>query len=393
MRFENEGQPLLELGCIPKVTIPTWARIIQPHYPIRLDQSYSKVNQRFPASEGSQSLSEDQNAIKLGRVIKPEIVIGIKALQCIFASQLSGDTDWIIPFTVVKFDEKLVFFIDEPLMQCSAFTILEKNRLFAEAATKEFLLKSDWNYVPQEGFHQTTTKTEDGNGNETQETEKKIVVTSPPARESLSAQDELFTNDDVEMEDLETFGQGARVDGGNDTDSEEERGLLIATESDDEEEEPVVPKRGRPKRSKQIEPISPPPTLKKTRTTRSSPTPYENPIENMSQSSTSSHEFSSPKQRNSKRVKSQRGPVTKINPDTLELVEEEVASCDEILAQEVSNIKEKPSVKEMPSLNLSVNSTPDRISQSNENIQIKTPPEQVEITPNPFLYPMAIQQR
>ena len=27
---------------------------------------------------------------------------------------------------------------------------------------------------------------------------------------------------------------GARVDGGNDTDSEEERGLLIATESDDE---------------------------------------------------------------------------------------------------------------------------------------------------------------
>ena len=50
MRFENDGQPLLELGCIPKVTIPTWARIIQPHYPIRLDQSYSKVNQRFPGN-------------------------------------------------------------------------------------------------------------------------------------------------------------------------------------------------------------------------------------------------------------------------------------------------------------------------------------------------------
>ena len=81
-----------------------------------------------------------------------------------------------------------------------------------------------------------------------------------------------------------------------------------------------------------------------------------------------------------------------INPDTLELVEEEVASCDEILAQEVSNIKEKPSVKEMPSLNLSVNSTPERISQSNENLQIKTPPEQVGTTPNPSLYPLAIQQ-
>ena len=82
-----------------------------------------------------------------------------------------------------------------------------------------------------------------------------------------------------------------------------------------QEEEPVVPKRGRPKRSKQIEPISPPPTLKKTRTTRSSPTPYENPIENSSQSSTSSNEFASQniKQRNSKRVKNQRGPVTKVS--------------------------------------------------------------------------------
>ena len=51
-------------------------------------------------------------------------------------------------------------------------------------------------------------KTEDGNGSESQETEKKIVVTAPPARESLSVQDELFTNEDIEMEDLETFGQG-----------------------------------------------------------------------------------------------------------------------------------------------------------------------------------------
>ena len=81
-----------------------------------------------------------------------------------------------------------------------------------------------------------------------------------------------------------------------------------------------------------------------------------------------------------------------INPDTFEIVEEEVASCDEILAQEVSNIKEKSNVKEMPSLNLSANSTPEKNSNSNENLQIKTPPEQVETTPNPSLYPMAMQQ-
>ena len=81
-----------------------------------------------------------------------------------------------------------------------------------------------------------------------------------------------------------------------------------------------------------------------------------------------------------------------INPDTFELVEEEVASCDEILAQEVSNIKEISSVKEISSLNLSANSTPEKNSNSNENLQIKTSPEQVETTPNPPLFPMAIQQ-
>ena len=30
--------------------IPTWARITKPHYPMRLDQPYSKVNQRFPGN-------------------------------------------------------------------------------------------------------------------------------------------------------------------------------------------------------------------------------------------------------------------------------------------------------------------------------------------------------
>ena len=41
-------------------------------------------------------------------------------------------------------------------------------------------------------------------------------------------QDDLF-GDDIfgDSSDLETFGQGSRVDGGNDTEDEEERGLII----------------------------------------------------------------------------------------------------------------------------------------------------------------------
>ena len=111
------------------------------------------ANLNYKGSE--KSLHGDPNAQKLGRICKPDVIIGIKALQCIFASQLNAQEDWIIPVNVVKFDEKIVYFIEEPLMQCSAFTVLEKNRIFAEAASKDLLLKP-WDYVPPKGFHQTT---------------------------------------------------------------------------------------------------------------------------------------------------------------------------------------------------------------------------------------------
>ena len=127
--------------------MPSWARLVDA--PLRLSATYSDLNKRFPASECAKSLYEDTNAQKLARVLKPDVIIGIKALQCIFASQLTGDgnDDWIIPFQVVKFDGKLVFFIEEPLMKCSAYNVLEKYKIFAEAATKELLLKP-WDYVP-----------------------------------------------------------------------------------------------------------------------------------------------------------------------------------------------------------------------------------------------------
>ena len=126
--------------------MPSWARLVDA--PLRLSATYSDLNKRFPASECAKSLYEDINAQKLARVLKPDVIIGIKALQCIFASQLTGDDDWIIPLQVVKIDEKLVFFIEEPLMKCSAYNILEKYKIFAEAATKQLLLKP-WDYIPR----------------------------------------------------------------------------------------------------------------------------------------------------------------------------------------------------------------------------------------------------
>ena len=78
---------------------------------------YRDRNLATPNFKGSEkSLSEDANAQKLARRCKPDVVIGIKALQYIFASELNAQEDWIIPLNVVKFDEKIVYFIEDPLI-------------------------------------------------------------------------------------------------------------------------------------------------------------------------------------------------------------------------------------------------------------------------------------
>ena len=62
-------------------------------------------------------------------------------------------------------------------------------------------------------------------------------VTTVPAE----VQDNMFDNDIFgDSSDLETFGQGSRVDGGNDTDSEEERGLIIDTNIHESTEDEVL---------------------------------------------------------------------------------------------------------------------------------------------------------
>jgi len=307
MRFASP-RPLLELGSIPKVCIPPWGRITNQAVPLRLDTSYSTLNQRFPTSEGSEkSLSEDANAQKLGRRCKPDVVIGIKALQYIFASELNAQEDWIIPLNVVKFDEKIVYFIEDPLIMCSAFTVLEKNRIFAEAASKDLLLKS-WDFVPPKAFHQTTPKSKSNNGFQSQRS-----VTTVPAE----VQDNMFDNDIFgDSSDLETFGQGSRVDGGNDTDSEEERGLIIdtniheSTEDEDEEYKRNV------KRSI---------NLRATRTKGTSSEVSED---------LSDTEFVAPRPKSSKSGRpKKKGPITKVNPETMEIVEEEAGSLEEIVGK------------------------------------------------------------
>ena len=227
MIFEKE---LLELGTLSKVFLPSYPQILNNN-PYQIGKSYEKVNSQFPAEKLAPFLHQDSNACKLAKVFKPDFVIGIKALQKIFASHQTFE-DWILPVTVDKMDDgKLVFFIEEPLIKCSIKTNLEKSQIYADNATKSAVLRP-WNYIPPNTSEACTFSTK----NETQ------------PRASLNPITDEFQSED--LSEMETFGQAARVDGGCDSDTEDER-LTIAEDvnEDQEEEEEEHPN---PKRRKRV---------------------------------------------------------------------------------------------------------------------------------------------
>ena len=107
------------------------------------------MNKRYPSKQQNPSpLSNDPNAVKLANLTRPDVVIGIKALQAIVANFSSNlNEEWLIPMKVTKINgDKLVLFLDSPLIKPMAKTPLEKYQLFLRKAAKQLLIKP-WNEV------------------------------------------------------------------------------------------------------------------------------------------------------------------------------------------------------------------------------------------------------
>ena len=146
MRLE-EPVPVLELGCIPKVILPSYKRMLNIHRPLRLEKSYEKVSKRYPGDHKTCSLGTDPNAVKLAKLIRPDVVIGIKALKAIFANFSSNlNEEWMIPMKVTRIDGRLILFLDSPLINPLAKTPLEKYQMFLRKAAKQLLIKP-WHEV------------------------------------------------------------------------------------------------------------------------------------------------------------------------------------------------------------------------------------------------------
>lgn len=248
MRYENV---LLELGQISKAIIPTWNRILNTG--LKIDDSYERINARYPAvNENLIEPSQDSNVAKLAKAYEPDIVVSVETLQEIFASQLhqsmaasSGSDDWILPMKATKFGAKLTFVIDDPLPKCGAKSKLEKSQMFAESATKALLLKA-WNYNPPKVVRSSSADDDLQNLPSSPKKSHPQQVSRGP--QMHFAKNEFLCDEDeaIDLSSLETFGEGARVDGGNDSESEDEEKLMIETEeSQSEDEEHPIPKRRR----------------------------------------------------------------------------------------------------------------------------------------------------
>ena len=88
---------------------------------------------RYPPVDGEHKLplSCDPNALKLANHTSPDVIIGIKALQTIFANFANNlNEEWTIPFTAIKLNnDKLALVLDSPIIKASAKTPLEKYQI------------------------------------------------------------------------------------------------------------------------------------------------------------------------------------------------------------------------------------------------------------------------
>ena len=171
---------------------------------------YFYLTIRYPPVDGEHKLplSCDPNALKLANHTSPDVIIGIKALQTIFANFANNlNEEWTIPMTVIKLqdNDRLVLVLDSPIIKALAKTPLEKYQMFLRKATKVLLVKA-WN-------------------EEVVDVTDEMLDTSTPVPEARQCSSNDFKDDifdsskDLDISALETFGQGAQLDG-NDTDEE-----------------------------------------------------------------------------------------------------------------------------------------------------------------------------
>ncbi|XP_061196612.1 little elongation complex subunit 2-like [Saccostrea echinata] len=234
--IDGEGQPsrmmfikpLLQLGIVPKMILPTVTQQLKPELPLdslAVSQQYpvSKSRNHKPGAWNHEPCSLDDNATHLAVENRAHIVISAGALQCLVDNHAPKHLEeWEMPFIVREYQLKdgdevfvqRVVFIDRPFLQ-PQLTPKDKNTKYFKYALKAFIAKpsqkghvfskidnsgADAKFVgPSSHVNQQTTNT-----NYTACSKKTSV--KKEGQDVTKKREEPFSVGDISLEDLECFG-------------------------------------------------------------------------------------------------------------------------------------------------------------------------------------------
>ncbi|XP_065935196.1 little elongation complex subunit 2 [Magallana gigas] len=221
-------KPLLQLGVVPKMILPTVNQQLKPELPL----DSPAVNQQYPVSKNRnckpsawnhEPCSIDQNAEHLAVENRAHIVISSGALQCLVDNHAPKHLEhWEMPITVKDFPLKegdkvtvhRVVFIDRPFLP-PQLTPKEKNTKYFKTVLKSFIAKPlqkglvfsklDDSETQERTFKSTPQVTPQSAGSNECGSSKRTAG-KKRSKNGAVKKEEPFCTEDVSLEDLECFG-------------------------------------------------------------------------------------------------------------------------------------------------------------------------------------------
>ncbi|XP_062582718.1 little elongation complex subunit 2-like [Saccostrea cucullata] len=233
--IDGEGQPskmvfikpLLQLGIVPKMMLPTVTQQLKPELPLdspAVSQQYpvSKSRNHRPGAWNHEPCTLDDNATHLAVENRAHIVISAGALQCLVDNHAPKHLEeWEMPFVVREYKLKdgdkvlvqRVVYIDRPFLQ-PQLTPKDKNTKYFKYALKAFIArpsqkghvfsKIDESRVDAKVGATSQVYQQSTNSNNTASSKTSSVEMGE--RSVIKKKEEPFSVGDISLEDLECFG-------------------------------------------------------------------------------------------------------------------------------------------------------------------------------------------
>ena len=181
-----------------------------------------------------QSCIDDHNCALLAQHLVPDIIISSSAIKCIFDNHRRGaGKTWEIPVVVRTFisevDERKVVVFGKPL-PAREMTSEDANILAHKVAVQVGLFKHNWEVKARpKSAQERVSPTDDLFGDATESlADLEVFGTDTTNTKQQEQPEEEPANDDPEQMDVEDQDVLLQVDGGDDSDSEDEDNLVIS---------------------------------------------------------------------------------------------------------------------------------------------------------------------